>query len=59
MLLGVSVTDMNILDSNFQNGKYQYTIDIGYTEGAKKVKVLLFDNMENIKPLTEVQPFDV
>jgi hypothetical protein len=59
VLLGVSVTDMNISDSNFTNGKYQYTNNIGYTEGAKKVKVLLFDNMENIKPLTEFQPFDV
>ena len=59
VLLGVSVTDMNISNTNFTNGKYQYTSDIGYTEGAKEVKVLLFDNMENIKPLTEFQPFDI
>ena len=59
VLLGVSVTDMNISDSNFTNGKYQYTNNIGYTEGAKEVKLFLFDNMENIKPLTEFQPFDV
>ena len=56
VLFGVSVTDMNISNSNFQNGKYQYTIDIGYTDGAKEVKIFLFDNIE---PLTEVQPFDV
>ena len=59
LLLGVSVTDMNISDTNFTNGKYQYTNNIGYTDGAKEVKIFLFDNMENIKPLTEVQPFDV
>ena len=59
LLLGVSVTDMNISDTNFTNGKYQYTNNIGYTDGAKEVKIFLFDNMENIKPLTEFQPFDV
>ena len=59
MLLGVRVTDMNISNSNFTGGKYQYTNNIGYTDGAKVVKVFLFDNMENIKPLTEFQPFDV
>ena len=58
-LLGVSVTDMNISNNNFTNGKYQYTNNIGYTDGAKEVKLFLFDNMENIKPLTEFQPFDV
>ena len=59
VLLGVSVTDMNISDTNFTNGKYRYTNNIGYTDGAKEVKIFLFDNMENIKPLTEFQPFDV
>ena len=56
VLLGVNVNNLSFSDTDFKDGKYQYTNDIGFEDGTKDVKIFLFNDMNGIVPLIVCQP---